>query len=285
MTRKDIRNKRKADLRRVRRKAAATPMPMMGGARIPEPKDPALDDLYLEGNEDERENKGEKGFRRLIGKYVSKGGMVDVACGRGHTAYMASQLTPQRVVGVDISPKAICMAKEQYQAPNLEFVVGDVYRLSERFGGFDLVTVTHSLHHFDDFERAMDNLVAVMSPKGTIYIQDFDRKRAAQMLAAVGSANSKMVEFFHILRNYPENQAAQMLRKKGAFNDRGILTYLSCLAGYTVDEVIAGLAQRGIAEIEYGFESDSPSYLLTAGSSLNGGVMRSKIRKVIGFLF
>lgn len=285
MTNKDNRRRKKAELRRVRRKAIVTSMPMMdGGARIPEPKAPELDDMYLMGCEEKKENPGAEQFYKLVRTYVSEGGLIDIACGSGRNAYEASQVTSHKVVGVDINPKAIRMAKERYSAPNLEFVVGDVYSLLGSFGGFDLVIVSHSLHHFDDLPRAMDNIVGVVKPEGTVFIQDFDREIATSKNPHAEWASPEMAEIFYILKNYPPFQAEKMLRSKGVFKDRGMLTYFSCLAGYTVKEVITALSNRGIVEIDLAYEQDTPSYFMTAGKTkLKKSTLGGKIRRAIDF--
>ncbi len=88
--------------------------------------------------------------------------LLDVGCGNGWFCH-ATAKRGIRSIGVDLSPKKIDiarrMAADQGVAHLCEFVAGDVmaWQRAERV---DLLTSHGSLHHFPDFERSLDHLVA-----------------------------------------------------------------------------------------------------------------------------
>ncbi|MEO6595422.1 MAG: class I SAM-dependent methyltransferase [Planctomycetota bacterium] len=95
--------------------------------------------------------------------------LVDIGCGNGWLCH-ATAKRGIRSIGIDLSPKKIetakRMAKEQGVAHLCEFVAGDVmdWKPAEPV---DLLTSHGSLHHFPQFEKALDHIVQHhMKPDG-----------------------------------------------------------------------------------------------------------------------
>jgi 2-polyprenyl-3-methyl-5-hydroxy-6-metoxy-1,4-benzoquinol methylase len=88
--------------------------------------------------------------------------LLDVGCGNGWFCH-ATAKRGIRSIGIDLAPKKIetarRMAEEQGVAHLCEFVAGDVMQWQPR-ERVDLLTSHGSLHHFPDFERSLDHLVA-----------------------------------------------------------------------------------------------------------------------------
>src|SRR3989338_6517811 len=149
--------------------------------RLPEPKNVGLDALFLKIPDSElKVEPWLEGY--LADKLKSiKGGVLDIACGDGYFAHYLSTLASHRVHGIDIDPRAIDMASQKHHADNLDFAVGSVYDLS-KFQDLGFVSVIHALHHFDDLNGALDQIVASLSPTGAILIQDWERTFAIPYL-------------------------------------------------------------------------------------------------------
>ena len=88
--------------------------------------------------------------------------LLDVGCGNGWFCH-ATAKRGIRSIGVDLSPKKIeiarRMAEQQGVAHLCEFVAGDVMQWQPA-AQVDLLTSHGSLHHFPDFARSLDHLVA-----------------------------------------------------------------------------------------------------------------------------
>lgn len=86
-------------------------------------------------------------FLNLIGA-VEGLAVLDLACGEGcYTRELAGR-GARRVVGADVSPAMIALARQQ-PMPGVEYVVGDVQQLPD-LGRFDLVVAAHLLHYARD---------------------------------------------------------------------------------------------------------------------------------------
>lgn len=255
--------------------------------RIPEPKDRVLDDLYIELSKKYRKEGADEFVEDLIMfADLSECVILDVACGCGEFAYALARQTSQKVIGVDINHRAVQIARNKSRkASNLEFRVGDVYNLAENFSNVGLVTVIQSLHHFDDLDKALDHLVAVLSPNGRIFIQDFDRYRAAsQIVDLVGLPRPTMDEIYGIITSYPEEKAVAILKEKGLLKNSKIPTYFSFLAAYTALEVAEKLKARGFGSM-IAYQDEIATYAIIAGRvSSRTGMIRSAIRRVRGYL-
>ena len=95
---------------------------------------------------------------------------IDLGCGLGHyTIYMASRGFD--ATGVDVSPTAIRMAKENAREAGIEcrFVAADLLdRLSDDLGTFDFAYDWELLHHIDPGhrDRYLQNVVRLLNPGG-----------------------------------------------------------------------------------------------------------------------
>lgn len=86
-------------------------------------------------------------FLRLIGDLTGKS-VLDLACGNGHYSRLLKAQGAERVVGVDISPEMVQVArqKEQEQRRGVQYHVFDAAALP-RLGDFDLVTAVYLLNY------------------------------------------------------------------------------------------------------------------------------------------
>jgi ubiquinone/menaquinone biosynthesis C-methylase UbiE len=119
-----------------------------------------------------------KGISRL--GVTSK--FLEIGPGPAVLTTMVAQAIPEaHIAAVEISPSMITVATEQVEREGLTdriaLVEGDANdtELLQRLGRFDLVYSTYSLHHWDDPETVIKNLLWTVTPGGILLIHDLKR--------------------------------------------------------------------------------------------------------------
>ena len=86
-------------------------------------------------------------YLNLLGELAGKS-ILDLGCGEGFYTRQFSHLGATRVVGVELSPKMIELAKqEEAREPlGIEYIVADVCELGQ-IGSFELVVASYLLNH------------------------------------------------------------------------------------------------------------------------------------------
>ncbi len=95
--------------------------------------------------------------------------ILDGGCGPGTYGIILAQ-EGARVIGVDISPEAIKVAKERANRKGVNFtpLVGDLENLTFEDGYFDICFCGWALHHFPDINKTVSSLKRVLKPGGKI---------------------------------------------------------------------------------------------------------------------
>ena len=105
-------------------------------------------------------------FFRMVGALAGQR-VLDLACGFGFYTHLLKQRGAAQVIGIDISPEMIRLARQQEQAEPLgiTYQVGDAVALPQ-LGCFNLVTAVYLLNYATNkdellgmFRSAYDNLV------------------------------------------------------------------------------------------------------------------------------
>jgi ubiquinone/menaquinone biosynthesis C-methylase UbiE len=109
--------------------------------------------------------------------------IVDMGCQGGRMAYAMALLSPeQKIIGVDMNKRLIEQARENFSAPNLEFVVGDVGSASLfKANSVDAIVNSFVLHeiysgaHYNDrsVTQTLSNQFEMLKPNGILFIRDF----------------------------------------------------------------------------------------------------------------
>ncbi|HXX67149.1 MAG TPA: bifunctional class I SAM-dependent methyltransferase/glycosyltransferase family 2 protein [Polyangiaceae bacterium] len=93
--------------------------------------------------------------------------VLEIGCGLGDLlAHL--QAHGCRCVGVDISPRAVEIAKARH--PELDVRVADVERSELPEGPFDLIAFADVIGHVDDVQRAFERVRSLLSPQGRIFV-------------------------------------------------------------------------------------------------------------------
>ncbi len=99
--------------------------------------------------------------------------ILDVGCGTGELAHsLAEDFKAAKVHGIDLSETMIEKARAKEFKENIDFRVGDVEQLPYEDNTFDVITCSHSFHHYPNKEKAMAEMYRVLKPNGRLMIID-----------------------------------------------------------------------------------------------------------------
>jgi ubiquinone/menaquinone biosynthesis C-methylase UbiE len=97
---------------------------------------------------------------------------LDAGTGTGALAFALAPLV-REVVGVDLVPELLDEARRRAQAfPTVQFVEGDVTKLTFESLSFDLAATASTIHHVARPELLVAELARVTRPGGTILVVD-----------------------------------------------------------------------------------------------------------------
>ena len=113
-------------------------------------------------------------YERALGATPLAGREVlEVSCGRGGGAnFVWSAYKPQRLVGIDLSPENIRLARSRAAPPGVEFLVGNAERLEFADQSFDAVINIGASHLYDDRRRFFAEACRVLRPGGSFCYTD-----------------------------------------------------------------------------------------------------------------
>lgn len=161
--------------------------------------------------------------------------LLDVATGTGKVAadLFARAQPGGAVLGVDISPRMIEVAKRRFQdRPGLEFVVGDALALPTEDGSFDAATIAFGMRNLPDYGRGFAEMARSVRPGGRVVCLEITRPRSrpARMLQfwfdrivpVLGRAAGQGAAYGYLVRSvqgYPgPDRIAQIMREAGLVN-------------------------------------------------------------------
>lgn len=112
--------------------------------------------------------------------------ILDVATGRGYflDAVLKNITDISCAVGCDTSNKYLNIARENLSDKRVIFIQADAKKLPFLDAQFDLVTISNSLHHFDDIQKVVEESVRVTKLGGLFVINELvtDNLSEAQTL-------------------------------------------------------------------------------------------------------
>ncbi len=93
--------------------------------------------------------------------------ILDLGCGEGTRLSLIST-EKSKNFGIDISPKAISLAKKRY--PHLNFLKGDIEKIPFPAESFDLVYSAFTFEHLDNPEKVIKEALRVLKDNGKLVI-------------------------------------------------------------------------------------------------------------------
>lgn len=100
--------------------------------------------------------------------------VLDVATGPGYVAEAFARVS-REVVGIDLTDALLNIAearRRERSIRNLSFRSGDVHQLPFPDGDFSIVVCRLAVHHFENPERVLREMVRVCRPRGVVLVED-----------------------------------------------------------------------------------------------------------------
>ena len=93
---------------------------------------------------------------------------LDIGCNTGYGSHILSK-SAKKIVGVDVSQKAIEFANNRYAQSGIQFKVIDGKRLPFKDQEFDVIVCCQVIEHIVDYKMFMEELKRVLSPEGIVF--------------------------------------------------------------------------------------------------------------------
>jgi ubiquinone/menaquinone biosynthesis C-methylase UbiE len=118
-------------------------------------------------------NVAEKAVRRLRHVPVQPSwSYLDVGCGNGATARLVADTFGMHVVGIDVDPQQIALARNAPGDPDVLFMTADATCLPFEDGRFDIVATNKTTHHVPQWSSALAEMRRVLKPQGYLVYAD-----------------------------------------------------------------------------------------------------------------
>jgi len=107
-------------------------------------------------------------------KRINAGHLLDVATGEGNFLLflLESFNSFESATGLDVNPESLKIARNKIGRLKVDFIQGNVRRLPFEDNYFDTISVSNSLHHFDDPVKAIQSMLRVLIPGGLLVINE-----------------------------------------------------------------------------------------------------------------
>ncbi len=108
--------------------------------------------------------------------------ILDVATGTGDFALECLSLSPEKIVGIDISKGMLAKGREKikkkHQEEIIEFIYGDSEDLPFEAESFDAITVAFGVRNFENLELGLSEMKRVLKSGGKAVILEFSKPKA-----------------------------------------------------------------------------------------------------------
>ena len=114
-------------------------------------------------------------FRKL--STIDAGKVLDAATGKGEfiQVIQSSFKSYIQIIGIDSSEKAVKHAQKIFPGNDVEIYRMDLSSIHFSDGHFDTVCISNSLHHLENYEQVMSELLRVLKPGGLFLITEMYR--------------------------------------------------------------------------------------------------------------
>ena len=95
--------------------------------------------------------------------------VLDIASGSGYGTKLLAQ-NAQKVYGVDVSPEAIEFSKNNYNAKNIEYLLGDAEKIPVDDSTIDLLITFETIEHIKNYKNFLKEIKRVLKDDGLAII-------------------------------------------------------------------------------------------------------------------
>ena len=127
--------------------------------------------------------------------------IVDVGMASGTSSAILAKLFPQiQIIGVDINPQMVEIAKSRFQMPNLSFRIDDGEKLSgfepESINGFFNCSSIHHITSYNNYDNnhainTIKRQSALLQDKGILIIRDFVKPKEDEIILELSTMEQK----------------------------------------------------------------------------------------------
>jgi len=132
--------------------------------------------------------------------------MCDLCCGSGVTIDLFKDKVNE-IVGVDASREMINICEEKYSKDqNIKLIFSSATKVLLPPNHFDYVVVRMGLHHIEDKEKVLDEVLRILKPKGKLILLDKYHKNIfsyylTEYFDIIFKRNKKHSFFDHFIRS------------------------------------------------------------------------------------
>jgi SAM-dependent methyltransferase len=178
--------------------------------------------------------------------------VLDVAGGDGYWAGQARR-RGARAVALDLATAKLSRGSQLASPPAL--IEGDALHLPFQAASFDRVMSICAIEHFDDGERALDEMARVLAPGGEL-VMSADSLTLAEYWPNLYRAHC---DRYHVKRTYSHQELTSLLAARGL----AVLEYRYQFRSRRAQRMYLGLSAYGG---KFGFNAAAPATPLVAAS-------------------
>lgn len=113
--------------------------------------------------------------------------VLDLGCGYGALAHAIAVHSDAKVLAIDFDAKQIEFGKKRFDHPNIQFIVGDVFKNIPEIGSVDVVVLSSVLEHLKNRPEFLKDLNERFKPKKfLIRVPTFERNIHAALKKELG---------------------------------------------------------------------------------------------------
>ncbi len=102
-------------------------------------------------------------------KLAKKKVVLDIACGSGYGTKILAR-SARKVYGVDIDKDTIKYAQQKFDAPNIEYKVGDGIKIPLEDNSIELVVTFETIEHIKNYSQFINEIKRVLKPDGLVIV-------------------------------------------------------------------------------------------------------------------
>lgn len=99
---------------------------------------------------------------------------LDLACGTGDVTFLLAEKYPKaNIIGTDITPAMLEIARKKNQYENVDFETADIAELNYPDQSFDLITGSYALRNSPDIIKSLHRIYDILKPGSHFIFLDF----------------------------------------------------------------------------------------------------------------
>jgi ubiquinone/menaquinone biosynthesis C-methylase UbiE len=111
------------------------------------------------------------GFIKKYAKFLAGARLLDLGCGTGRFSIPIAEKLGCSVTGADMSAEMVAQARAKGTGNKVTWDIQDAHHLSYAEGSFDIVYMSHLLHHCTNPAQVLRDCYRVLKPEGVIIIR------------------------------------------------------------------------------------------------------------------